>query len=238
MRVFNATRTISSVRDISHSDIQTVQTDTPALAAERADYLALTKFQLFANQEQPVDWYAQWTAAFKKFLSDYPHSDKTKIIQQNIEACQAERRHVENGEVKFADQWMTPDKKTPLVKQQAIELLKSKIANLQTQRDQMSEVLGATEGALAGTEQALKAPQNRVKAPGLEADVINYQTKLGKDRVRMASLDAKINDLQSQVSKLEQEYQAALSKLNEPKQAIVEMTPPPSPKPEPSLRGR
>src|ERR1035437_5446221 len=77
IRAFNATRTISSLRNLPRSDVQNVQIETPAEAAERIDYFALSKFQLDSDQEQSSNFYVQWTAAFEKFLKDYPKSDKT-----------------------------------------------------------------------------------------------------------------------------------------------------------------
>src|ERR1035441_8589378 len=51
LRAFNASRTISSLRNFPRSDVQNVQIETPAEAAERIDYVALTKFQLDPDQE-------------------------------------------------------------------------------------------------------------------------------------------------------------------------------------------
>src|ERR1039457_6971432 len=85
IRAVNANRTISSLRNFPRSDIQNVQIETPAEVAERIDYFALAKFQLDPDQEQSSNFYAQWIAAFEKFLRDYPKSDKATIIQQRVE---------------------------------------------------------------------------------------------------------------------------------------------------------
>src|ERR1017187_94214 len=114
IRAFNANRTISSLRNIPRPDIQTIYTETPAEAAERVDYFALSKFQLHPDQEQSPDFCTQWIAAFEKFLRDYPKSDKAATVRQRITVCQAELKHVADGEVKFGDRWMTPVEKKPL----------------------------------------------------------------------------------------------------------------------------
>ena len=66
IRAFNSNRTISSLRNFPRSDVQNVQIETPAEAAERIDYFALSKFQLDPDQEQSQNFYAQWTAAFEQ----------------------------------------------------------------------------------------------------------------------------------------------------------------------------
>lgn len=158
MRAFYHNRTISAFRDISHDDIQNIQTDTPAQAAERADYFALSKFALDPDQEQSPNWYDQWIATFEKFLKDYPKSDKVPVVQEHIVACQAERTHVTNGEVKFGDQWMTPEKKAPLALQKTIQSLKRKLATQQTERQPLAEAIAAAQGNLAAAQQELANP--------------------------------------------------------------------------------
>jgi len=127
IRAFSANRTISSLRNFPRSDVQNVQIETPAEAAERIDYFALSKFQLDPDQEQSPTFYAQWIAAFEKFLTDYPKSDKTTIVQQYAAACRAELKHLTDGEMKFANRWMTPEEKKPLA-------LAKQLAELESQR--------------------------------------------------------------------------------------------------------
>ena len=55
IKAHNASRSISYQRDISHADIQSIQTENPAQVAERTDYEALVKIQLNPNQEQSAD---------------------------------------------------------------------------------------------------------------------------------------------------------------------------------------
>jgi hypothetical protein len=90
IRAFSHNHSISSLRDVSHTAIQSIQTLTPAQLAEQADYEALSKFQLNPNQEQSIGWYAQWIEVFKKFVNNYPNSDRIPTVQHYIQACQAE----------------------------------------------------------------------------------------------------------------------------------------------------
>jgi chromosome segregation ATPase len=163
----NANRTISYQRDISHDEIQSIQTDNPAQAAERADYEALSKFQLNPNQEQSIDYCSQVITAFQKFLTDYPKSDKSPAIQQRLGAWQSELKHVSDGEVKFGDKWMTPEEKQPLVEhwqkqmqvqaaQNTLESLKKQLRILQTKRDSLAESTAAAQGLLQAAQDQIK----------------------------------------------------------------------------------
>lgn len=148
LRVYSANRTISSRRSVARSDIQDFQNETPAVAAERTDYFALSKFQLPPDQEQSPNFYAQWIAAFEKFLKNYPKSDNNLIIQQHIEVCQVELKHIAAGEVKFDNQWMTPAEKKPLA-------LTKQLTGLESQRDPLAKTVAAAQGQLTGLQATL-----------------------------------------------------------------------------------
>lgn len=281
IRAYSKNRTISSRRDISRSDIQSLQNETPAQAAEREAYFALSKFQLNPDQEQIPGFYTQWIAAFEKFSTDYPKSDKATVIQQRIAACKAELKHVENGEAKFEDQWMSPETKAPLAMQKNIQSLKSKLANLKTQRQRGTVHLGSLQGSLSGAQQSLATAMSQpprqepvyrtvperghmqyqpnrnpaniwvVDRPahteidgyktvppdtaGAQSSVSHYQQQVGKAQGDLASLDDQINDVQSQLSRLEREHEIASAKPNPPKQVVAEapvvQAPPPPPQP-------
>src|ERR1017187_8008555 len=219
IRALNSNRTISSLRNFPRSDVQNVQIETPAEAAERIDYFALSKFQLDPDQEQSSNFYAQWIATFEKFLKDYPKSDKATIVQQHTEACQAELKHMAEGEVKFADKWMTPEEKKPqaLAKQLAdlesqqvvlaktITKLQGQLqegqAHLQRLQDTQQPVYAtrlvrdARTGNPVGTEQYATGQIQNVpnsERPGVLAAIAKFQQQLGADQVALASLNAKI----------------------------------------------
>jgi hypothetical protein len=166
IKVHNANRTISYQRDVSHDEIQNIQTENAAQSAERAAYEALSPFQLNPNQEQTADSCGQVIAAFQKFLIDYPRSDKAPSIQQRLDAWQAELKHVSDGEVKFGNKWMTPEAKAPLVEhwqkqmhfqtaQKTLESLKRKLSELQRQRDELAKNTAAAQANLDSAIQQL-----------------------------------------------------------------------------------
>ncbi|MGD1019415.1 MAG: hypothetical protein ABSA12_08860 [Verrucomicrobiia bacterium] len=167
----NASRTISYQRDIPHSDILRIQTETAAQIAERTDYEALSSFQLNPNQEQSADYCGQVIAAFQKFLTDHPTSDKAPAVQQRLDTWQAELRHVSDGEVKFGDKWMTPEDKQPLVEhwqkqmkvqsaQSTLESLKRKLSEFQRQREKLVNDLAMAQGNLTASQQQLGSLQD------------------------------------------------------------------------------
>ncbi len=171
IKAHNASRSISYQRDISHADIQTIQTETPAQIAERTDYEALSRFQLNPNQEQSADYSGQAIAALQKFLTDYPKSDKVSLIQQRLDAWQAELKHVSDGGVKFGNKWMSPEDKKPLVEhwqkqmnvqaaQDNLESLKRKLQDLQRQRDALAKNIALTQANLTASQQQLGGLQD------------------------------------------------------------------------------
>jgi hypothetical protein len=160
IRAFSHNHTISALRDVARSDIQSIHEETPAEIAERTDYEALLKFQLDPNQEQTIEWYNQWIGVFQKFLSDYPASDKKPTVQRYIELCQAESQYVTDGKVKFADRWMTVKEKRVQLALYAVESLKKQVADLQRQRTKLTENIGVAEGNLAGAQQKLQSLQD------------------------------------------------------------------------------
>jgi hypothetical protein len=160
IRAFSHNHTISALRDVSRSDIQSIHEETPAEIAERTDYEALLKFQLDPNQEQTVEWYHQWIGAFQKFLSDYPASDKKPTVQRYVELCQTESQNVADGKVKFGNQWMTVKEKRVQVALYAVESLKNRLADLERERKKLTENLGVAQGNLAGAQQKLQSLQD------------------------------------------------------------------------------
>jgi hypothetical protein len=160
IRAYSHNHTISSLRDVARSDIQSIHAETPAEIAERTDYEALVKFQLDPNQEQTLEWYNQWIGVFQKFLSNYPASDKKATVQRYVELCQAESANVSDGKVKFADKWMNVKEKKVQVAQYAIASLKAKVADLQRQRTKLTENIGVAQGNLAGAQQKLQSLQD------------------------------------------------------------------------------
>jgi hypothetical protein len=209
IRAFSANRTVSSLRYIPHTDIQTIQTETAAQAAERVASFALSKFQLNPDQEQSTDFYAQWIATFEKFLTDYPDSDKAPIVQGHLETCRTELKHVTAGEVKFEDRWMTPVEKRPLSLKKQLLSLKKQLADLQRQEALLIATLQQREG------DHWKLSQEQINSTGHAYDVVV----------------AKENDLTFLVSKVQGEYDSAQSlatqAIDSQKSSQTSTSPPP-----------
>jgi hypothetical protein len=254
IRAFNANRTISSLRNVPRTDIQNVYNETPVEAAQRVDYFALSKFQLNPDQEQSTEFYTQWIDAFGKFLRTYPQSDKATIVQQRIEACQSELKHVADGEVKFENRWMTPVEKKPLS-------LAKQLADLERQHDSLAATIGEARGKLQGLQVKLGTLQDTQKTidntrivgvdqfgrstaqhyltnvtvpnperPRVQAAIVACQQQIGAGEPVLASLSAKIQNIKFQIPQAQRAYEIALAKANQ-KPAPVVAAPPPPPAP-------
>jgi hypothetical protein len=68
---------------------------------------------------------------------------------------------------------------------------------------------------------------------GAQSSVSYYQQQVGKSEGTLASLDLQIQDIQSQIPRLEREYDIAVSNLNPPKQVEAQAPPPP---PQPTIQ--
>lgn len=257
IRAFNANRTISSLRNVPHADIQNVYNETPAEAAERIDYFVLSKFQLNPDQEQSREFYTQWIDAFGKFLKTYPQSDKATIVQQRIEACQSELKHVADHEVKFGNRWMTPVEKTPLS-------LAKQLADLERQHDSLAATIGEARGKLQGlqvklgTLQDTQNPKDNTRTaydartgryynehyttypvvpnperPHVQAAIVACQQQIGAGEPVLASLSAKIQNIKFQIPQAQRAYEVALAKANQKPAPVVAAPPPPAPAAEP-----
>ena len=244
IRALSVNRTISSLRNVPHADIQNVYNETPAEAAERIDYFALSKFQLNPDQEQSTDFYTQWIAAFEKFLTDYPKSDKTHIVKQHIEACQAELKHVIAGEAKFENKWMTPAEKRPLS-------LNKQLADLEKQRASLAKTVAAAQEKLDGLQARLRTlPKNITREVAHDAttndehhygykwyttetvpnpefkrsadEIYNCQQQVASGGQALANLDAKIQGVKIKIPQARQEYEIALAKVAEAERLAYE----------------
>jgi hypothetical protein len=115
VEVSNERHTVFTTRTILKSDIKEFHKLTPEQRQEGAAYEALGHYQLNPNQEFKSAYYAEGVAAFDKFLAAYPHSEYAEQIAARQTAWRFEKFEVDNGRVKFADKWMMPDAKEPLV---------------------------------------------------------------------------------------------------------------------------
>ena len=129
VEVSNDRHTIFTTRTIARSDIKEVYKPTPEQRQETAAYEALGRYQLNPNEElKPAD-YPEGIAAFDKFLAAYPNSEHATNIIARQTAWRFEKFEVEHGRVKFADKWMLPDAKKPLVEEQQRQSLEQTLPN-------------------------------------------------------------------------------------------------------------
>ena len=219
IRAFSANRSMSSLRNIPRADIQDVHIETPAEVGERVDYAALSRLQLNADQEQSTDFYTQWIVKFEKFLNDYPKSDKTTIIQQRLEACQAELKHVADGEVKLGNKWMTPAEKKP-------QALSRELASLEKQRAALALALAAARGRLAGLQSNYQTLPPAQK-PAALTEVLTSQQRIATDGQTLANLDARIQNLKVEIPQAQYAYEVAAGKTNQ--EPVQVAAPPPRP---------
>ncbi len=127
-RAWFGNHSMSSLRDVPRADIQDLVNETP----EQIEFRALAVFRLDPDQDQPATFYTGWIEAFERFQKEYPQSDKNTVIQQHIEECQAELKHVTAGEAKFGNRWMTPEEQKPLA-------LTKQLAGLENQWDAVAK---------------------------------------------------------------------------------------------------
>ncbi len=171
VQVANSTHTITYTKTISKSDIKSIVRDTPEQKAEAQAWESLASLRLNQNQELTAQQYTDGIAAFEKFLSEYPKSQHADAVRPQLADWKAELANVESGRVKFDDKWMLPAEKAPLVedwrKQQAVATAKAtlqaantKLSELQFQRKQLVENLGASQGKLQSTQTTLQNLQD------------------------------------------------------------------------------
>jgi hypothetical protein len=129
VEVSNERHTVFTTRTLLKSDIKEVHKLTPEQRQEGAAYEALSRYQLNPNEEFKPAYYAEGIAAFDKFLAVYPNSEHASQITTNQTQWQFEKFEVDHGRVKFADKWMMPDAKQPLVEQQQREGLERVLQN-------------------------------------------------------------------------------------------------------------
>ena len=239
MMAVNYNRTISSRRTILKSDIAKVDRESTQQKAERRAYEALEdRLRLDSNRELSKSEYGSGIVAFTNYLTTYPESKFAGDVQKRLALWKDELSHVAQGEVKFADKWMTPDEKKPLV-------LKKLLADLQRQRDSLAAGIAGAEGRLPGLQTKLATLQDtqepiyetrlvgrqhysqsfftgqyktiqNSERPKVQADIVSCQQSIGSGRAALASLDAKIRSTKSELQQIQQAYEAALAKAHEP----------------------
>jgi len=252
--------TIFAKREVNKSDIQSILRESPEQKQEKAAYASLMKYTLNPNQELTKDQYAAGIAAFEKFQARFTNSAATAEINKSLVDWRAEAANVASGKVKLAAVWMTPDEKKARAAQESLQSLKSQLADLQVQRAQLGATITATQAKLTAAQAGTAAspgsgrrdlagrltagvttPQQGEATTGQSGEIAVYQQQISQEQGTLTSLDAKINDIQSQIPQREQDSKLALAQSkpgtnsNAPaKDAHPSKPPPPPPPPEPT----
>ena len=169
IEVSNYNKTITSRRFILKSDIKAVQGESVQQKQELQAYEALAPLQLDPNRDFSKTEYDRGIEAFNKFLMMYPESKSVDDIRQRIALWKSELSHIEKGEAKFDNQWMTPDEKKPfmdrLLKQQQVQAtantlqsLKEKLNSLGYQRQKLVEPVAKAEQSMKDAQDVLANP--------------------------------------------------------------------------------
>ena len=167
--VSNSNNTITIRRFISKSDVKTVQRESEQQKQERQAYAALAPLRLDPNREFSKTEYERGIEAFNKFLAVYPKSKFVDDIRQRIALWKTELSHIENGEAKFDNQWMTPDEKKPFMdrflKQQQVQTATDTLQSLRDKLDHLEYQRQKLLGPIAQSEQSAKNAQAVIANP-------------------------------------------------------------------------
>ncbi len=176
--VSNASKTIISHRLILKSDIKTVQRESVQQKQEQQVYEALTPLQLDPDHEFSKTDYERGIDTLNKFLTTYPESKFAEDVRQKIALWKSELSHVEKGEVKFDNQWMAPDEKTPFMErflkhQQvqetagALQSMKDKLSSLGNQRQKLTDLIAPIEQSMRRAQEVLANPP-KIRVPAAQ----------------------------------------------------------------------
>jgi hypothetical protein len=205
VEVSNERHTIFTTRTIAKSDIKEVYKPTPEQRQASAAYEALGRYQLDPNQEFKSADYAEGIAVFDKFLAVYPNSEYATNITARQTEWRFEKFEVDNGRVKFADKWMLPDAKKPLVEEQQRQSLER---SLQSQ-------VPIVKAARARVAAAQKEHDFLHSTAGYKGKVLPHpeyehvmaryaanDAEIPKANANLAAATAKFNELNAQYQKL------------------------------------
>ncbi|MGD0652291.1 MAG: hypothetical protein ABSA97_14335 [Verrucomicrobiia bacterium] len=134
IKVSNYNRTIASKQVILKSDIKAVDRESDQQKQERHAYETLVdSWKLDPNNEFTKAKYEQAIKAFNEYVATHPKSRFANDAQGIVTVLTNELGHIERGEVKFNNEWMTPGKKWLLV----ASILRQRVSDLQKQHEQV-----------------------------------------------------------------------------------------------------
>jgi hypothetical protein len=155
IEVSNYNRTIASKQIIQKSDIKAVERESDQQKQERHAYETLVdSWKLDPNNEFTKAKYEQAVKAFNEYVATYPKSRFASDAQGIVTVLTNELGHIERGEAKFNNQWMTPDEKWLRV----ASILRTRLRDLQKQHDQVVKAISDTETAIRQAQYTIAHP--------------------------------------------------------------------------------
>ncbi|HUJ12006.1 MAG TPA: hypothetical protein VL171_18510 [Verrucomicrobiae bacterium] len=166
----NQSRTISSRRNILKSDIQTVDRESAQQKQARAAYETLEdRLRLDPNREFSKAEYENGIQALNNYLTTYPDSKVADDARKLLATWKDELAHVEQGDVKFGNRWMTPQDKNSILeklneKQRLQSLpatmqgLQKKVQELENHRVQVDASIESIQKAIASCQSVINNP--------------------------------------------------------------------------------
>ena len=144
----NRARTIVSHQTVSKSDIKNIERETPEQKKERLAYEALDRLKLDPNQEWSKAQYTSGIDAFNDFLTAYPGSKFNEEVSARQSLWTNELAHVEQGQVKLNDQWMSPADKRVSVAANTVAYLKLRMVDFQKRHEDTVKAINDTQTAI------------------------------------------------------------------------------------------
>lgn len=166
LRMANDDFSITYVRVIPTNEVASVVRDTPQQKAARASYETICRYRLQADREQTTAQCERAIATMKQFLQEHPDNPFAPRVRATLPAWEDELAHINRGEAKFQNRWMTLAAKQTAVAealrqarlqtgQATAENLRTQIAKEEAYRTEVANALNVAERNLAASEQFL-----------------------------------------------------------------------------------
>jgi len=101
----NVSASITDERTIDKAEIQEIKKSSEDGEA----YDVIKNFKTNEDHSYPLESYDQMLTSLGAFLQQYPLSEHLADVKQQQAALETERKRVENGDLKFNGQWLSPE---------------------------------------------------------------------------------------------------------------------------------
>ncbi|MGD0651591.1 MAG: hypothetical protein ABSA97_10715 [Verrucomicrobiia bacterium] len=241
LQISNYNRTIITRQLILKSDIKTIERESAQQKQEWRAYEALDRIQLDPNCEFSKAGYESGIEAFNRYLATYPNSRFVADVRQRLSLWTNDLSHVEHGEVKLNNSWMTPDEKRVQVASTMIVNLRKRLRDLQKRHNEVVKAISDTEAAIKLSQDTIRHPPERwndghfVWHHGAlypagdghpetdigalnkaKQDLIADQNQLGKLNKSLNIIENEIDATSRQLAEAEATYKAVYTKPQEP----------------------